>query len=163
MACVSMYVFLGPCTASDFRVSLQGLIDTDDGFPRWKWVMCFLSGGHTYHRHTHRVCAYVKCNEWAWWNGVWAQPFKELLLMLCVGPSAFSGERSATPTHTLKHASCSFLSCDLHLQQDYPSHPLFLILSGPVLFFDNIQTSLIELCSDWDAHEQYCSSRWIFR
>lgn len=125
MACVSMCVFPGPCTATGFRVSQQGLIDTDDGFPQWKWVMCFLFSGHTYHRHTHaqRVCAYVKCNEWAWQNRVRSH------LRSFYGCHALARvpflENAQLHLHTLKLASCSFVSCELHLQQDYQDQPLF--------------------------------------
>lgn len=163
MACVSMCVFPGPCTARGFRVSLHGLIDTDDGFPQCRWVMCFLSLGekHSTVTHTSMSMRLRKCNEWAWWRSECE----------CSRLSSFYGcyasarvpflENARLHLHTLKHASCSFDSSVPPLEQDYRSHPRFgrcwFCLSA-----DEMQTSHTEPRNDWDAHEQCIMVNWCF-
>lgn len=161
MACVSMCVFPGPCTATGFRVSQQGLIDTDDGFPQWKWVMCFLSGRHTYHRHT-RTKGMCLCK--VQWVGM-AEPsvsaaIWEAFMNVMRWPESLSWRMlSYTYTHSNllpAHLSAVNYTCNRIIKITFFSDSFRLCLAS-----DYVHISLVELHSDWEACKQYCSSQWI--
>lgn len=100
------------------------LMGTDNGFPA---VNVFSQGDALTHTAVTQTqfCSYVKRDEWARQRSAPAQPFEELLWMLCLGPRAFL-ESAWLHLHILEHTPCSFVSCVLHLQQDYRSGSLTL-------------------------------------
>lgn len=80
------------------------------------------------------------------------QPFEELLWMLRFGPGAFSGEHSATPTHT---QTCSLLSGVL--QRNHDSQPRcsfgFYLTADHILFLHDADRGKTQIIFVFGAQE----------
>lgn len=154
MACVSMYVCV-PQTMLCQGASgspLHGLIDAGDGFPQCKWVIRFLSGGHT----QCTVCAYVKCNEWA---ASWKECERSHLRSFygCYASARVPFlENARLHLHSLKHTSCPFVSLRPAPAAGWSVSPSIVFVAAdslrPWLVIDNIRMSHIEMFMNNTVH-----------